>query len=287
MPQLVGQRCVQCGQVIENYLAGLFCRDCGLPVHHACKSPNPALDPAAHCATCGSNLSAAPPTAGEDPSPKENAGYGMVADDVPAPRQTENAGYGRVTDVGSAPRRTKVRLTDDHRRREPRITLRGIISAGGALILLVIVGAGLYFMFRGPASEIEKIVRDGLKEKTGQEVQSVEVKEVRKHTYAGTAVFANGEVWDVDATVNGKQVRWRATPPKSVIEQKVRDYIVSLKLAVKSVSIARGADGKYSGTAEAVTGERFRVYESSADNPLLGFRQGQSDATMIVVERVE
>lgn len=53
MPQLVGKPCVICRQPIISILDGDFCRECGNPVHNACKASPEAIVKPDHCATCG------------------------------------------------------------------------------------------------------------------------------------------------------------------------------------------------------------------------------------------
>jgi hypothetical protein len=260
MSQLIGQQCLQCGQVIGDYLAGSFCKGCGNPVHHACKSRNGERETATNCPACGCNPSTiAPPTAIATPeriAASDAAGYRVTHDDMPPRRPARPE-----TDFDLRPPR-----------RERPITLRGISSALGGLFLVALMGFGAYIMFRGTAGKLEPIVRNGLKERTGRDVKSVDLKQVRGSTYEGTALFANGELWDIHATVNGDQIVWRAAPPQAVMEQRIREMFTrQLKLEPKSVTISKGRNGMYSGTAEAVTGQRFKVVEREDGDGMLHF----------------
>jgi hypothetical protein len=77
----------------------------------------------------------------------------------------------------------------------------------------------------------------------------------------------DGEVWDVDVTVSDRQqFSYRASPQQPAIEQMVRDLIVEMGFEPKVVTISKGSGGVFSGTAEAATGERFKVFEKTTDN---------------------
>jgi hypothetical protein len=56
LPQLVGLPCVCCHKVVASVSEGLFCPDCGNPVHRDCLPQDAAAGEAGRCATCGGDL---------------------------------------------------------------------------------------------------------------------------------------------------------------------------------------------------------------------------------------
>jgi len=88
-----------------------------------------------------------------------------------------------------------------------------------------------------------------LKERTGQEVKSVDLKNVRNNTYEGTARFANGEVWDIHATVSGGSgpVAGDAAAVGDGAALSAKMLRQQLKVEPKAVAISKGPNGMYSG----------------------------------------
>lgn len=123
-----------------------------------------------------------------------------------------------------------------------------------AILVLVALGAaglaGCGF-FKSEKGQVEDAVREGIKEKTGKTVDSLDVQAQGGGQYKGTATVA-GEPWDVTATVSGRDIRWQAqerlTPEKvkktsaDVIREKTGSDPQNLVLTEQP-------DGQYRGTA--------------------------------------
>ena len=140
----------------------------------------------------------------------------------------------------------------------------GFMARLTLIVAVLAVGYYVYKSYAGTGTKLEKWVREDTERQTGRTVKTVRLKNTEGDFYRGTLVFTDGEELDVDARViGGNHFQWRTLPQQPVIEQFVRDTIAEMGFEPKTVTISRAANGDYSGTADATTGERFRVYEKS------------------------
>jgi hypothetical protein len=66
MNQLVGSPCAKCQKTIPSIVVGQFCRECGNPIHNACKSASSRPD---DCPICGCEKKS---PSGQDASTRSN-----------------------------------------------------------------------------------------------------------------------------------------------------------------------------------------------------------------------
>jgi hypothetical protein len=103
--------------------------------------------------------------------------------------------------------------------------------------------------------DVEKVIREGLKEKTGRVPDTISVQPEGDGKYSGTALFGV-EMWDVSATVTKSGIEWkgRSRNPAAMIEGEVVEKEVRRQMRertgqdVRSLTLTKQADGLYKGS---------------------------------------
>jgi hypothetical protein len=115
----------------------------------------------------------------------------------------------------------------------------------------------------GPV-DAERSVRDGMKAQMGIDVAAVNVTRQPDGSFAGTATAANGDVYNVRASVSGDG--WsvlQVVLADETIERMIRDHLAT-NMQVAATEVKKQSDGGFTGTATATNGT---VYEVSASAP--------------------
>jgi hypothetical protein len=251
MPQLVGQPCVRCGQSIVSLLSAELCAGCGKAVHLACRVPDAELDTPWHCSRCGGDPSRETPD-GLQASPLE-----------PPPDE---------------PFRT-ITVPDIRLRRRPRqkaLIVLGVLVLGGVIVGLCWAGYGWL-----QRSEIERLVRKDFEQRMRQDVSAIHLKRTDANDYSGTITTAAGEDWHVKVSVThvgrSRQFRWEFLPPLERSERELRkDLETRLNRRLRSLKVARGPDGRLSGTAELTSGEQFDIREEAGPSRRIVYEWNQA-----------
>jgi hypothetical protein len=124
-----------------------------------------------------------------------------------------------------------------------------IIGCGTVLFAFLGLSSGCD-VFKSEKRKVEEVLRDGIKEKLGKTVDSIDIRPEGGGKYVGTAQV-EGEPFDVTATVEGNAIRWEAreqfTPPK--VEKASRQVIQQhLPGELQDFKIAQESKDKYTGS---------------------------------------
>jgi len=137
------------------------------------------------------------------------------------------------------------------------LSLAGIGMFGGAAFLGFKV---IQELGTSEQSQVEQIVRDGIKEKTGRTAENLILRGQASGKYIGTASVGS-DTWDVTATVEKNQIRWEALErtTTTTVERTARDLIrQQTGHEAQSLTLTQQPGGKYKGTA-VVNGVRHNV----------------------------
>jgi uncharacterized protein with FMN-binding domain len=128
------------------------------------------------------------------------------------------------------------------------------------LSLFIVAGPLLLTGCGVPQSEVERIVRTGIEDKMHTKVTSLNLTKESDTKYTGTATVSSGDKFDIQATVEGKMVRWTALPDRAGTEKQFKE-IISKQLGgqVQSMELTKGSDGTYTGTATLATGQKLKL----------------------------
>jgi uncharacterized protein with FMN-binding domain len=124
-----------------------------------------------------------------------------------------------------------------------------------ALFVLTAVSLPLSLAGCGSKADMEKQVKEGMEQQLNIKVTSLSLTKVSDDKYTGTAEATNGIKYDLLVKVKGSKFEWRAIPDRSTLEKTVKQRMEEkLKIQVKSLSLTKMSDDKYTGTAEAAVG---------------------------------
>jgi hypothetical protein len=121
------------------------------------------------------------------------------------------------------------------------------VACAGPLVLAVALASGCKSEKKAQA---EEIIRQGIKEKTGKTVDSVDIRPEGNGNYAGTAQV-EGEPWDVKVIKETDGLRWEAVErmTRSKVEKITKKLIVEkLGSAAEDFKIIEQEPGKFAGT---------------------------------------
>jgi len=131
MPQLVGQHCVRCSEVIDNILDADFCPRCVQPVHHRCMEPE--HPPAAHrCSSCGSAI-----------TPVADAAAPFVAELDQAPQEASSAAEDVLTAEVVPPAEVMRDFTRSLAKITPHVFVTWTLIGINVTVFLLMLGSGV------------------------------------------------------------------------------------------------------------------------------------------------
>ena len=133
--------------------------------------------------------------------------------------------------------------------------LRRLVHRIPMLLLVVVSGCS------PSQGDVEKSIRDELKDKLSVEIASFDLKKQGDGSYLGTATAKTGDVYEITSLPpKGTTLKWEAVPGQALVEAVVRKGLAKqLATNVKTLELTRIGPGTYNGPAELETGIRLIV----------------------------